>query len=70
LFDSNVNILRGGRIILLASKMATGQMPHPDIYLIIRLAFTYRYLRLPMQMLFSDERVAFGKIDVWAQNFA
>jgi len=39
LVDSNVNILRGRRIILPASKMATGQMSHPDIILIIRLAF-------------------------------
>jgi hypothetical protein len=59
--------------------MATGQMPHPDIFLIIRLAFIqagiysdwplfrlafiYRYLRPPMQMLFSDESVVFGKTD-------
>jgi len=59
--------------------MATGQMPHPDIFLIIRLAFIqtglysdwplfglafiYKYLCPPMQMLFSDESVVFGKTD-------
>jgi len=55
LFDSNVNIPRDGRIILPASKMATGQIPHPYTCLIIKLAFIYRYLRLPMQMLFSGD---------------
>ncbi|MGB2073028.1 MAG: hypothetical protein ACPHX7_07280 [Candidatus Puniceispirillaceae bacterium] len=44
-------------------------MPHPDIFLIIRLTFIYRVLRPPMQMLFSDESVVFGKTDFWAQNF-
>jgi hypothetical protein len=42
---------------LASQQMATGQMPHPDIFLIIRLASIYRYLRPPMQMLFSDERL-------------
>jgi hypothetical protein len=53
LFDSNDDIPHGGRITLPASKMATGQMTHPDTCLIIKLAYIYRYLRLPMQMLFS-----------------
>jgi hypothetical protein len=35
--------------------MPTGQMPHPDIFLTIRLASIYRYLRPPMQMLFSGD---------------
>ena len=39
------------------------------MFLIIRLAFIYRVLRPPMQMLFSDESVVFGKTDFWVQNF-
>tara|TARA_B100001059_G_C17538955_1_gene429381 strand:+ start:65 stop:340 length:276 start_codon:yes stop_codon:yes gene_type:complete len=69
LFDSNANIPRNGRVSVPTSKMPTGQMPHPDIFLTIRLAFIYRYLRPPMQMLFSDESVVFGETDFWAQNF-
>jgi hypothetical protein len=34
-----------------------------------RMVFIYRYLRPPMQMLFSDESVVFGKTDFWAQKF-
>jgi hypothetical protein len=55
LLDSSTHILRGGRIILPASETPTSQMPQPDICLIISLAFIYRYLRPPMQMLFNAD---------------
>jgi hypothetical protein len=55
LFDSSANIPRGGWIIVPSSKIPTGQMPHPDVFLIIRLGFIYRYLRPPMQMLFNGD---------------
>jgi hypothetical protein len=32
------------------------------------MVFIYRYLRPPMQMLFSDESVVFGETDFWAKN--